>query len=283
MPNEDKNTIELTSDEFKKKAERILSIIENINYQGGITTQLMMAAACIEVYNYFNYLQNFSGTYSCEIEINRNTFLNCSEIDVYIRRFKNAQNILFSYLSDNPKQRIEDEKIISNLKEELWTNKNLSKYEDCDDYLDSWKGIRTDYEMLWNMLYEFIDYIPYGLEDIYQIVRKPTSVANSNSISKKRYKPQKFFREFIVDAERTNEIIEKLHRLIGNKTNTDALKIITRAMWIGWIERPTATSIKNEFPTIVCSCQMISKCLNEVKPTHPNNAIEKIRQDYERA
>ena len=100
---------------------------------------------------------------------------------------------------------------------------------------------------------------------------------------KKRFRPIKTFSEFIIDAERTNEIHGKLHRLIGNKTNTDALKIITRAMWIGWIERPTATSIKNEFPTIVCSCQMISKCLNEVKPTHPNNAIEKIRQDYERA
>ncbi len=99
----------------------------------------------------------------------------------------------------------------------------------------------------------------------------------------KKSKTIKTFREFIVDSERTNEIVEKLHRLIGNKTNTDALKIITRAMWIEWIERPTATSIKNEFPTIVCSNQMISKCLNEVKPTHPNNAIEKIKLDYEKA
>lgn len=99
----------------------------------------------------------------------------------------------------------------------------------------------------------------------------------------RKSKAIKTFCEFIVDAERTNEIMWKLHRLIGNKTNTDALKIITRAMWIGWIERPTATSIKNEFPTIVCSDQMISKCLNEVRPTYPNNAIEKIRQDYERA
>lgn len=99
----------------------------------------------------------------------------------------------------------------------------------------------------------------------------------------KKSKTIKTFREFIVDAERTDEILEKLRRLIGNKTNTDALKIITRAMWIEWIERPTATSIKNEFPTIVCSNQMISKCLNEVKPTHPNNAIEKIKLDYEKA
>ncbi len=99
----------------------------------------------------------------------------------------------------------------------------------------------------------------------------------------KKSKKIKTFREFIVDAERTNEIVEKLHRLIGNKTNTDALKIITRAMWIEWIERPTATSIKNEFPTIVCSNQMISKCLNEAKPTHPNNCIEKIKSDYEKA
>lgn len=99
----------------------------------------------------------------------------------------------------------------------------------------------------------------------------------------RKSKAIKTFREFIVDAEQTGGILEKLHRLIGNKTNTDALKIITRAIWIGWIERPTATSIKNEFPTIVCSNQMISKCLNEVKPTHPNNAIEKIKLDYEKA
>ena len=99
----------------------------------------------------------------------------------------------------------------------------------------------------------------------------------------KKSKTIKTFREFVVDAERTDEIIAKLRRLIGNKTNTDALKIITRAMWIEWIERPTATSIKNEFPTIVCSNQMISKCLNEVKPTHPSNAIEKIKLDYEKA
>lgn len=94
-------------------------------------------------------------------------------------------------------------------------------------------------------------------------------------------KPIKSFSDFIIDAERTDEIMGKLHRLIGNKTNTDALRIITRAMWIGWIERPTAPSIKNEFPTITCSSTIISRCLNEVKPTHPNNAIEKIRTEFE--
>lgn len=97
-------------------------------------------------------------------------------------------------------------------------------------------------------------------------------------------KPRKIktFREFVKDAERSEEIMGKLHRLIGNKTNTAALKVITQAMWINWIEQPTAPSIKNEFPTITCSDQYISKCLNESPPTR-KSMIDKIIQEFEQA
>ena len=95
-------------------------------------------------------------------------------------------------------------------------------------------------------------------------------------------KPIKTFREFVKDAQRTGEIIEKLHRLIGNKTNTEALKIITEAMWIDLLNRPTATSIKNEFATITCTPTIVSRCLNEPKPTRETD-IEKIKMKFEDA
>lgn len=96
----------------------------------------------------------------------------------------------------------------------------------------------------------------------------------------------KKFREFIKDAARADEIIKKLHRLIGYKTNSDALKIITRAMWIGWLDKkPTATSIKKEFPSITCKDSQISEILKEDKPTMGGKinekAIESIRMEYE--
>jgi len=106
-------------------------------------------------------------------------------------------------------------------------------------------------------------------------------------------RPIKKFQEFInpKEAWRTEVIIQKLHRLIGNMTNTQALRIITKAVWIGWIgdtsEKgkpilPTATSILNEFPTITCSAQQISKILKEPRPTK-NEEIELIRNEFDAA
>lgn len=96
----------------------------------------------------------------------------------------------------------------------------------------------------------------------------------------------KVFREFIKDSWRADVIIQKLHRLIGYKQNSEALKIITRAWWIKWLyDKPTATSIRNEFPTITCSDTIVSRCLNEPKPTkngkEDEEAIEEIRKKYE--
>ncbi len=105
---------------------------------------------------------------------------------------------------------------------------------------------------------------------------------------KKDNKHNKEFREFIKDAWRTEIIIRKLHRLIGNKRDTEALKILTRALWIEWLsKKPTAYSIRKEFPTITGSDALISRCFKEKKPMKngkvDEEVIEKIRQEYERA
>ena len=108
---------------------------------------------------------------------------------------------------------------------------------------------------------------------------------------KRRSKRIKAFREFVIEAGRADVIIQKLHRFIGLKTNRDALKIITRAMWIGWLSedpKPTSTSIKNEFHTITCTPTEISNSLREPKPIKKGTlgevdieAIEEIRKQYE--
>lgn len=92
----------------------------------------------------------------------------------------------------------------------------------------------------------------------------------------------KTFREFVKDADCTEDIVAKLHRIIGNQKNTDALRVIAKAMWIELINRPTSTSIKNEFPTVTCSDTVISNVLNEPVPTHPR-LIEEIREEFEQA
>lgn len=130
--------------------------------------------------------------------------------------------------------------------------------------------------ILCNILMEIAHDIQYALDQ--------TSAAESRKVSPspKRYKPVKTFREFVKDAGRTEEIMGKLHRLIGNKTNTDALKIIAEAMWIDLIDKPTAPSIRNEFPTITCSGTIFSRCLNDPRPTVPKE-LDKIKKKFENA
>ena len=99
---------------------------------------------------------------------------------------------------------------------------------------------------------------------------------------RRRYRKIKLFHEFVKDAEKTDEIVGKLHRLIGNKTDTEALREIKIAMDLDLLNRPTATSIRNEFPTITCSDTIVSNVLKEPKPTHPS-MIEKIRKEFEQA
>lgn len=98
----------------------------------------------------------------------------------------------------------------------------------------------------------------------------------------KRHKPVKKFREFVKDAEQTEEVMGKLHRLIGNKKDSDALKIIAEAMWIELLDKPTGTSIKKEFPSVTCSATLISRCLKEPMPTIQKE-LDKIKRKFEKA
>lgn len=95
----------------------------------------------------------------------------------------------------------------------------------------------------------------------------------------KTFRPRKHFREFIRDAEQTEEVVRQLHLLIGNKANSEALRVITEAMWVGVIDRPTSTAIKQEFPSVTCSAQAISKYLTEPKPTRQAD-IDRIKAKF---
>lgn len=115
------------------------------------------------------------------------------------------------------------------------------------------------------------------LDDV-QLENNLISIDNNE---RKKTKHIKKFRDFIKDQNQTEEVLAKLHKWIGNKTNSDALKIITKAMWIELIDiKPTARSIKEEFPTITCTDQQISKILNENKPTL-KKMITDIYKEYE--
>ncbi|MCR5512457.1 MAG: hypothetical protein K6F43_02690 [Prevotella sp.] len=109
----------------------------------------------------------------------------------------------------------------------------------------------------------------------------PLRLASNRNLGshKNQSKSVKNFREFIKDANQTEEIMLLLHNLIGNKTNTNALRIIAKAMWLDLIDRPTSTSIKNEFATITCSDTIISNVLNEEAPMHPH-MMEEIRKEF---
>lgn len=118
----------------------------------------------------------------------------------------------------------------------------------------------------------------------------PKDVVYQQQNEKTGDRPIKKFQEFInpKEAWRTEIIIQKLHRLIGNKTKGDAIMIITKAWWIGWLSaKPTANSIRREFPSTDCSDTIFSRVLNESKPTIGGNvneeAIEQIRKEFEAA
>lgn len=116
----------------------------------------------------------------------------------------------------------------------------------------------------------------------------------SKELSTKHTSPKKSsipkkFREFVKDKERTEEIISKLQRLIGNKTNTASLVIFKEAMWIELIDRPTLQSIIDEFHCITCSETYASRKLKEgeEKPKKGANVDEdrlnKIREKFRNA
>lgn len=285
MNNNENDSFEIKADELWQKADRMLLVIENINRQGGIATQLMMSAACIELRSFWQYFLNITHS---EEKCVKKAFPNRSKLEKYISHFKDVRFDCTCF--DNPKQRKEDVDTICNWNEEIWSGcyPRLNKYgENIDDLFNSWTEQQTDdysmrLEMLYDILYVCISDVILELESIVQIIREKKD-------SKERLEPTHYFREYIKDTKRTEEIIEKLHRLVDKKIiDSDALKIITRAMWIGWLTedpKPTPTSIKAEFPTITCSDQHIYNCLKEDKPTKNGKVdeeeIEKIRQEYE--
>ena len=277
--------LEMTSEVFKKKADRILTVIKNINCQGGITTQLMMAAACIETQYYERYLVSIYN----EGVIDRNVSPDLAKLEEYIRLFKNARKDLGDNLyegRDHTQQREEDIKMISYLKD-LIMEDSFRRVNDNDyEYLDSWESLQTDIDMLYDLLYDQLRYIILGFESIYQIIRESKAETQVNTNTKKR-RPRNNFREFVKDKKKTEEIIKKMHSLIGIKKNTAAADIIKEAMWIELIDRPTIPSIKEEFHSITCSSTPISKKLKEGEtlPKKGGNVdyelLDKIREKFE--
>lgn len=283
--NENNETLEMTYEVFKKKADRILSVIRNINCQGGIITQLMMAAACIETQYFESYLVNLYN----EGVIDENVSPDLAKLEEYIRLFKNARKDLGDDLNeayDHTLQRDEDLKIISYLKDLIMEDSFRHVNDNDYEYLDSWECLQTDIDMLYDLLYDQIRNIILGFESIYQIIRESKAEIQVNTNTKKR-SPRNNFREFVKDKKKTEEIIKKLHSLIGNKKNTAAADIIKEAMWIELIDKPTIPSIKEEFHSITCSSTPISKKLKEGE-TLPKKGggkvdydlLEKIREKF---
>ena len=118
-------------------------------------------------------------------------------------------------------------------------------------------------------------------ESIYQEIRG----LKANTISRKR-NIRNNFREFVLKKEQTEEIIRKLHRLIDNKVNTAAIRIINEAMWIDLISLPTAPSVKEEFPNITCDDSYVNRILDLQKPVKNGKVDEeklnKIREKFEK-
>lgn len=271
-------------DEILQKADRLLSVIKNINREGGITTQLMMAAACIELQNYDWYLQD---TY-CEKEIERNDFPSFLKLEEYIRLFKDIGQDFWNDLyggHHNTKQREEDIEIIYSLKEVIIDHENLCQYEEND--LDSLIDIKTDINMLSGIFSYLLRIIVSEFESIYQELRKKEMKTTANTTSQKKKGLRNYFREYIKDKEHTEEILKKLHRFIGNRKNTEAINKINEAMWIEVIEIPTAPSLKDEFDNITCRESYINRILDSQKPLKngkiDEERLNKIRQEFKQA
>ena len=162
-------TLEMETNVFKQEVDRILSVIKGINGQGGIASQLMMAAVCIEVQKFVYFLQDI--THSEErgirlIGINQKL----SDIDMYIRSFKDVQYDLIS--SEVPKQREEELEIIRDLKERIFAgNEFRSLNQDDSDKLDSWAKLQTDIPVLWRILYDSIKNVILELDSLYYIIK----------------------------------------------------------------------------------------------------------------
>lgn len=283
---EDTSNVLPQKDEILQKADRVLSVIKNINRHGGIVTQLQMAAACIELESFEAYLLD---TYN-DNKIDKNDFPELPKLEEYIRLFKTAENDFSDNLyegTNHTKQREEDLRIISYLRDIIMEDEVRGIYDSDYESLDSWKCLQTDIDMLWKILHHIIRLIVLGFESIYHEIRKPTNGTNHNATSQKMRETRNNIREYIINKERIEEIIGKLHRLIDNKKNTAAIKIINEAMWMDLIDIPTAPSIKEEFPSITCDVSYINRKLDPDKPKKNGKVdeelLDKIRKKFEQA
>ena len=284
IKNDENATFEIRSDVFKQKADRVLSVIKNINRQGGIATQLMMAAACIELQNYDWYLLD---TYNEKV-IDRNDFPSLTKLEEYIRLFKDLEQDFWDDLyggHQNKKQREEDIEAISYLEEAIVSNEYLRQYDEV--YLDSWKNIKTDINMLSAIFNYLLRIVVSEFESIYQEIRKQEMKTTADTASQNKKRRRKYFREFIKDRGHTEEMLKKIHCFIGNRKNTEAINKINEAMWIEVIEKPTAPSLKDEFDNITCGESYINRMLDSQKPMKNRKVDEerlnKIRQEFEQA
>jgi len=171
---ENNNAINQKANVFRQKTERIISVIKDLNCQGAIVTQLTMAAAIIEVQEYEIYIEMLTHS---EQDITKALTLSCSELDIYIRKIKDAQHDFSNslYGNNNPKQRDDELAIIQNLKDRISEDEKLLKYEDFTDCLDSWTKLQTDIDMLWSLLYDTISRAVLELESLYYIIREKTA------------------------------------------------------------------------------------------------------------
>ncbi len=181
---EDESNVLPQKDEIIQKADRVLSVIKNINRHGGIVTQLQMAAACIELESFEAYLLD---TYNDNV-IDKNDFPDLSKLEEYIRIFKNAGNELVNNLYegiDHTKQREEDFRIVSYLRDIIMEDDIRGVYDSDYEYLDSWKCLKTDVDMLCRIIHHIIRLIVLGFESICQGISKPT-----NATSQKMHDPK---------------------------------------------------------------------------------------------
>lgn len=156
-------------EDFVKKADRVLSVIKNINRHGGIVTQLQMAAVCIEVQKYVYFLQDITHS---EVREKRLIGINqtLSDIDKYIRSFKDVQHDLIC--SDESKQREKELDIIRDLKERFFDgNESCDLHQDDCNKLDSWAGLQTEIPILWRILYDTINNVILELDSLYYIIK----------------------------------------------------------------------------------------------------------------
>lgn len=238
-----------------------------------------------QIVNILNILTNAIYFFNLSSELPKNCFPKLLE---KFRNSEQGQNLIKAWLYDLDGPR---DRLIA----------NMEKTQELTPWVHRYLHIRKDGEVIEQLFYDEMTGFMLDEKEYYNTCnwisilkiatllqeydeRNSGTKDDERSVTKTQKKTRhiKQFREFVKDAGSTEETIEKLHRLVGNKKNTDALRIIRDAMYIELIEKPTATSIFKEFPTIACSNTVVSNVLNEPKPTL-QWMIDLIKKEFEQA